>query len=498
MATMTVAPKKWFRMEAEISILLDGFFSPSNLLVDIYLQQRMHEWIPVSVFEGPQRLGSLAYDEAVVAKAVRARSERCEMSDDGTRIRLRKNLRSDTLQTLNSSANVCFYLEHIPHNSTIASLLAHAASRAIHINRIRIPLSSILHSLHKSCIVPATTFDALYLNLIDLDTTAALPEAFASFQLADFVFVDVNLHGLGDSIQSRLGQRYTSLKLGDGERAMDYLMHELFFATKEEISTEWDYVRVLPMQEWTKRMKEYQTLLDERKRVLDALMRSKSGSHTNGAVFENGVVVHYTGVHIGTNRKVLKRLFELISPVSYIDHSKGETEGYIRFKTQHGAALAAQYLHRHTLLQTHAGDTGTLITSRTQLARIKSREVFVAAQEWWDDETTEEEDMGDVVGVRVRVLQGAEQRAYWNNIYEKRCEPQTVGGSGPSWASKPVVSHALSLQRDKLVKANTISAKVETRRVHVTFGENDSRPVRTDEPICGDSLRLDKEEGANG
>lgn len=55
---------------------------------------------------------------------------------------------------------------------------------------------------------------------------------------------------------------------------------------------------------------------------LEATKSSYIGKHE--AIFTSGVIAEFSGVHPLTNAKTIKNLFQMISPVAFVDHVKGE------------------------------------------------------------------------------------------------------------------------------------------------------------------------------
>ncbi|KAJ3391759.1 hypothetical protein HDU80_010982 [Chytriomyces hyalinus] len=427
-------------MEALLASLFDAFFSDSNVELDKYfaglLGKTGAEWVPIALFSSPMRLGRIASDEAVVAKAVRRYSCELEVSDDGKMIRKRNKSRG-----AERARRKGFYLEHLPPGSTIKSLLAHSISCGISISCIRLPLSSILYQANFSN-SDALSFNSNLLKLLDYNPSLDIADI-NEFRLPAFVFIETQG---GKPINSCFGSAWATLQIGSHMNAIKYLQNVI---DEGAALNEWAHVRVLKLIEWHNRMDEYQTLLHTRRAELAKVVHAKTGTHA-GASFEPGVIVKYTGVHKHTSRKLIKHadtfdtsnmlqaLFELIAPVTFIDYTKGSEEGFARFKSRHGASLCHHYFSKQTIVQTHAHDSGTLITSLDQLSKLKQRHkakssasnVITAGWDEWDDpnddlldyaEQKEEEEFSKI-GVRVIVLEGAEEQSYWEGVYEKQQE----------------------------------------------------------------------------
>ncbi|KAJ3216319.1 RWD domain-containing protein 1 [Dinochytrium kinnereticum] len=56
------------------------------------------------------------------------------------------------------------------------------------------------------------------------------------------------------------------------------------------------------------------------------------------------------------------QIFELVAPVSFVDYQMGETEGFIRFKSDHGAALSCTFFQKEPIIQRHKDDGGSLLS----------------------------------------------------------------------------------------------------------------------------------------
>ncbi|KAJ3230263.1 hypothetical protein HDU81_004630 [Chytriomyces hyalinus] len=415
-------------MEALLASLFDAFFSDSNVELDKYfaglLGKTGTEWVPIALFSSPMRLGRIASDDAVVAKAVRRYSCDLEVSDDGKMIRKRNKSRVERVRRKG------YYLEHLPPGSTVKSLLAHSTSCGISISCIRLPLSSILYQANFSN-SDALSFNSNLLKLLDYNPSLDVKDV-TEFRLPAFVFIETQG---GKPVDACFGSAWATLHIGSYTSAVKYLDNVV---NEGAALNEWAHVRVLKLIEWHNRMDEYQTLLHARRAELAKVVHAKTGTHA-GAAYEPGVIVKYTGVHKNTSRKLIKALFELIAPVTFIDYTKGSEEGYARFKTKHGATLCHYYFSKQTIVQTHAHDSGTLITSLDQLSKLKQRRKqksnatnVSAGWDEWDDldpndelvdfeEQKEEEDFSKI-GVRVTVLEGAEEQAYWEGVYEKQQE----------------------------------------------------------------------------
>jgi RNA recognition motif-containing protein len=173
---------------------------------------------------------------------------------------------------------------------------------------------------------------------------------------------------------------------------------------------------ILSKLDWQKRSLEYQSLLELKRQQLQELKESRAGTHASLA-FEAGVVAQFKNVHSETSSRVLKALFEMIAPVSFIDYSGG-TSGHVRFKTRHGAHLACAFFTKEFIHQSHPDDTGSLLTLKQDRARKKSK-MNEAKQELQNSlPTNQTETEFEQRGIEMYLLKGRDEEAYWNRIMD--------------------------------------------------------------------------------
>ncbi|KAJ3125126.1 hypothetical protein HK100_010966 [Physocladia obscura] len=422
-------------MEEQIVALLSAFFSEANLTVDIYLAAlvRSNECtvlncfilgIPISLFESSIRLGKLAFDEVIVAKVVRQKIPILEVSEDGKCIRLASKSNSN----YSENDQRMFYIEHLPQNASVSSLIA----RVKNVEKIHLPLTTIIHQFSllskKSFQISSLVSDSSpLLSLLDYNVSPPETAANINIKLPSFVFVSVlDMKSVTSSCDifnsADTGSQWKKLFLGDYENTVVHIKKQIYTDSNEAInnldSDEWNYIRVMPMSEWRTKMTEYKNLLVSRRVELEQAMASRSGMH-DSASYESGVVVSYTGVHEATSRKNLK--------------------GYARFKNAKDASMAAFYFSKQNIVQIHANDIGTLITSTEQLMKLKasfkkqnqkSSYIDIDDDNGWNDWRVNEDDENkskdateyQTYGIRLVVLQGQEESDYWDAIYEKQEE----------------------------------------------------------------------------
>ncbi|KAL5031986.1 hypothetical protein RTP6_000148 [Batrachochytrium dendrobatidis] len=121
-------------------------------------------------------------------------------------------------------------------------------------------------------------------------------------------------------------------------------------------------LRVMSKFEWNRRTLEYANLLAERQKLLAQVKISKTGQHHH-ATFVSGVVCLFEGIHVDTNAKYLKNMFEMVAHVAFVDFKPGQDKGYIRFKTAYDALAAETYFSKQAILQSHKSCTGILCSS---------------------------------------------------------------------------------------------------------------------------------------
>ncbi|ORY41671.1 hypothetical protein BCR33DRAFT_852172 [Rhizoclosmatium globosum] len=418
--------------EKLIGTLLNAFYSASNLLLDAYLLSRINEAVPISVFQSPVRLGRLAADEVVVAKAARQKcGDKVCVSADGSALASNGN-NKPTEKMLRKMREHMLYLEDLPAGTTVKTLHSQFPT----IKSIHLPLTSIIHQTCSNG-PEVASFDLDWLQLLAFHPQTASPDSPVwSIKLPGFVFVSFD-----EYYDMRIWLNWVWER---GSKELEYIeSHSFETSSKTVADFEWEYVRILPMETWHTRTQEYQSLMHKRRSLLDVTMSSRAGSHASGAEYEPGVVITYTGVHKSTSRKVLKQLFELIAPVSYIDHTIHQTNGFVRFKTAQGASRAFHYFSRQCIVQCSPKDIGTLITSSTQLRKIQEKlsngskkgSTEVDEEGWGEygmefDDDGEEDDNQELVGIKVRILEGREEREYWDSIHQVRLKHRTHNKHG--------------------------------------------------------------------
>ncbi|KAL5031985.1 hypothetical protein BDV3_000441 [Batrachochytrium dendrobatidis] len=175
-------------------------------------------------------------------------------------------------------------------------------------------------------------------------------------------------------------------------------------------------LRVMSKFEWNRRTLEYANLLAERQKLLAQVKISKTGQHHH-ATFVSGVVCLFEGIHVDTNAKYLKNMFEMVAHVAFVDFKPGQDKGYIRFKTAYDALAAETYFSKQAILQSHKSCTGILCSS--------------------SDSPTSTYEMR----VKLRILQGKEEKSYWKFIHHTRRSAGVVDIAKDSRVERIVSSH---------------------------------------------------------
>ncbi|KAJ3092392.1 La- protein 7 [Quaeritorhiza haematococci] len=289
------------------------------------------------------RLRDLTDDDAVIAKAVRFYAKELEMSEDGKSVR-RRNPLPDWTEVNNRT----LYAERLPNTSTpesIETLIENAltatspTSPSVHIENVHIPYPMHLGrtNLQKTGDVQGGEGGS---------GSGAGPEGkkrFPGYAFVTFATVEDMKVAM-----KAIRKQYVPLKPDNVEQVIrDGLEGNV-------------RVRAMSKNEWIKRTDEYRALLNRRYEELDAAMKSSIGGHES-AEYQKGVVAQYTGVHKQTSRKILKKLFDIVAPVAYVDHPRGQTSGHVRFKSPHSAQLALTYFNQETIHQKHKDDIGSLL-----------------------------------------------------------------------------------------------------------------------------------------
>ncbi|KAJ3099095.1 hypothetical protein HDU97_003474 [Phlyctochytrium planicorne] len=339
--------------EKQLAVLCESFFE--NVEFDKGLENVRNDnrdgWVPIEFFANHRRLGQLANDDYVVAKAIRQNSKTLEVSDDGSMIRSRQMMARTGLDHKRM-----IYIENLPRESTTDSVIEMLSSIA-EMETVYFPPPLIngemFNANKRSCVY-----------------------AFATCKTKqDALKVAKALGGFG-ALRKRAEPK--------GQSWPDQL----------------ERLRCLTVFEWQKRSKEYLELLESRSVHLKSVL--DEGFEDHNLKFTCGLVCKFSNVHPKTTAKVLKHLFELVATVSFVDYKTGRTNGYVRFKTIHGAALSELFFSRDAVYQLHKDDYGSL---KSKGLRAK----------WQNDASLSSYKPEKIELMR---LKGEEEREYWNHIFE--------------------------------------------------------------------------------
>ncbi|KAJ3037225.1 hypothetical protein HDV00_001857 [Rhizophlyctis rosea] len=242
--------------------------------------------------------------------------------------------------------------------------------------------------------------------------------------------------------------------------------------------------RIMSKSEWIKRMDEYSSILEKKRAMEERVIQDTVGTHE--LHFQEGLVAEFAGVHQKTNRKVLKRLFEMIAPVAYVDYTINQTSGFARFKSPHGAVLACTYFSRECVTQMHENDTGTLLVDKTK-KRTKARIVEAAAAILVDkdggsgdvdvpmvevesapSQSTQMDPLpAPVMGnfITLKLLKGSAEKEYWGKITQGRVQ-QHVPAQTRRQERRP---RPYPAPTSKTASSSATTAKP----THITFDESE-------------------------
>jgi len=169
---------------------------------------------------------------------------------------------------------------------------------------------------------------------------------------------------------------------------------------RELINSEQNGFRILKIKTWREMTKEY---IKKRQQQIEKLKQNSQENIINYKEIEYkpGLIAEFRGVHPETNRHILKKLFDLVSPTSFIDYSPNQTYGYIRYKDADSAKIAENYFSRKKVIQVNGLDvSGTLFTT------LKKK----------FEEDGDFQLIHDYEIIRLRILTDDEEKEYWDYI----------------------------------------------------------------------------------
>ncbi|KAJ3282493.1 hypothetical protein HK104_010866 [Borealophlyctis nickersoniae] len=226
--------------------------------------------------------------------------------------------------------------------------------------------------------------------------------------------------------------------------------------------------RVMPKNVWNERMAEYTALLAKKKaeEVKGIPKKSSSAAQTG---LQRGVIAKYRGVHPETDRRTLKKLFELVAPVAYVDHTISEASGYVRFETPHGAQLAVAYFSQECVGQLHKSDTGSFVSSASKKAAKGSAESSNSEAWGWEGEEDQHGDDKPTFVTLELVTDYNEEKRYWERIEQMRAMKKR------RWEPEAGAS------RSSVVATST----------HVVFDESDDEEASERTPLASEKKNED-------
>ncbi|KAI8917171.1 hypothetical protein DFJ77DRAFT_459423 [Powellomyces hirtus] len=413
--------------EQELSVTIAQFFTDDALSYDRGVTKMISElegrWIPIRVLTS-RKVGT--DDEAVVAHAVRTYVPTLEISDDGKSVRRRTPVPDFGEQDSRS-----IYVDHLPIKAN-GELLRAAFTVAGPVAKVILPPKAL---------IPRSEF------------------AFVVFDHKDTVAKALDI----------FGSRFQELANDSDLRS---------FTDDIEHDDKLGHIRVMPKSQWIELTNNYETLLGVRTQQLQEHTRNQAGWQT--AQYQSKVVGRFSDVFRGTNTKIIKRLFEMIAPVTFVDFSPKENNGFIRFKTPHGARLAFTYFTNEYVVQTHAYDCGTLCESKKK-KKNASNDTSESAdlQGRTTDEPVELEE-ADLPNVKFELLTGDEETAYWERIVGRQEEKHWYQTHPPVSYSAPTSGRSTAGVKSHDVRQDPADHDMRSvnnselpSRAHIKFDNSD-------------------------
>lgn len=127
----------------------------------------------------------------------------------------------------------------------------------------------------------------------------------------------------------------------------------------------------LEFKEYNKRIQEYSKLIQDRNLELELV---KANLYKKNVKRETGCTLVFEGVHCGTNSRILKKLFEIVAPICFVDYRARSTSGVVRFKSRSGAQFAEIYFLKEFISQKSWDDLGSFHTSHDRIMLKKMSE----------------------------------------------------------------------------------------------------------------------------
>lgn len=216
-------------------------------------------------------------------------------------------------------------------------------------------------------------------------------------------------------------------------------------------------LKAMTKQTWGQRMIEYSNRIVSKQKELDQVRAMGSTQTGGGLVYIPGTVCAFTNAYQKTSSKTLKRLFEMCSPVAFVDYVHGSGQGAVRFKDRLGAQRAKVLFASVAIHQPMSEDSGSLLVARS-LGKKGS-----------DDsegmKTNDKESGIQEQGISLRILRGQEEAEYWERAYAR---------SHSASQKKRHLREDEENQEDTVEQTGKVNTKTAGKRgVHTTFDDGD-------------------------
>ncbi|KAI9011156.1 hypothetical protein BC832DRAFT_326481 [Gaertneriomyces semiglobifer] len=448
--------------ETELANKLKYYLSDEVLFYDIPVSSKISSdpegWISLDVFMQPGKLPT--DDEAVVAKAVRCHAPQVlEISEDGKSVRRTLPLPDFAKQN----------------------------ARTVY---IELPSGSGVKALRDELEVIGSPHDII------------VPEFNPPTERPQFVFA---VYHDEDSAQHAIERLSTSYQPVTKNMDIQAFVRESLAHAKENMRKKPMWRAILKTQ-WDVLTNEYVLLHQERQRQLKQALAARCGH--NKAEFQSKVVVKFSHVHRATDAKTLKKLFSMVAPVTFVDHSPGSTTGYARFKTPHGAKLAATYFTREYIVQNHKKDIGTLLhrKSRPNKSTTMHNDNLVEerleaedheSSAWAeglndkpsDAESAEADDSAAeeaLPSISVQVLTAEDEEAYWERIFAQQL--LKAGLRSEATRTRHQSSSDVNPQEESTIGV-TLAAAPAPHGKHIKFGSESDTDEEAESPTATQNKR---------
>ncbi|KAH6562096.1 hypothetical protein BASA61_003249 [Batrachochytrium salamandrivorans] len=174
--------------------------------------------------------------------------------------------------------------------------------------------------------------------------------------------------------------------------------------------------RVMTKIEWNVRTMEYALLQSSKQELLVQTKADQLGQHHH-ATFVSGVVCAFGGVHKDTTAKYIKNLFEIVSPIAFVDFKFGQNKGHVRFKTAYDALKAESFFSRQSIIQSHKSCTGVIASNLNPTLLL--------------DESC----------ISIRILKGREEKEYWRLIRNTQGNTNVITTTSQNQKRNNAASH---------------------------------------------------------